>query len=92
MVLVKILGGIDLLSAIAFLMLIFGLHVPLQYLLFCAGLLLVKSLFMLAGDVLSLIDLYSSVLLLLSLLFMPFASLLWISAFLLTAKGLVSFI
>ena len=92
MVLVKILGSIDIASAIAFLMLIFGLNVFTQYLLFCAGLLFLKGLFVLMGDVLSVIDLFSSIILIISIFFVPFAVLLWIPAFLLLAKGFVSFL
>jgi len=92
MVLVKILGGIDLVAAVAFLMLIFGLGVFTQFLLFCAGLLFVKGLFILTGDMLSVIDLFSAAMLILSIFFVPFAVLLWIPAFLLLAKGFVSFL
>lgn len=90
--LVKILGAIDLISAFAFLLLIFGVHPFLQLMLFCSGLLFLKGLFVLTGDVLSVIDLLSSVLILLSL-FLTLPSLfLWVPAFLLLAKGIVSFI
>ena len=68
MVLVKILGGIDLASAFAFLLLAFGVEVFTAYLLFCSALLFTKSLFILTGDVLSIIDLLSSILLILSIL------------------------
>jgi hypothetical protein len=92
MVFIKILGGIDLLGAIAFLMLVFGLDPVLQYTLFCAGLLFMKGMFVFSGDVLSLIDLFSSFILLLSILFAVPIVLLWIAAFLLFAKGIVSFL
>lgn len=92
MFILKVLGSIDLASSIAFLMLVFGISPNLQFLLFCAGLLFIKSLFILTGDMLSLIDLISSILLLLSILFTLPAIVLWIPAFLLLAKGLVSFI
>jgi len=91
MVLVKILGMIDLASAAAFLMLIFGFDVFTSFLLFCAGLLFIKGLFIFTGDVLSTIDLFSSLALVLSI-FLALPSLfLWAGAFLLLAKGFVSF-
>jgi hypothetical protein len=91
MVLVKILGGIDIASALAFLMLIFGMNVFPQYLVFCAGLLFLKGLFVLMGDVLSGVDLISALLLFLSIPFTLPSVLLWIPAFFLLAKGVVSF-
>ena len=92
MVLVKILGGIDLAAALAFFMLIFGMNVFHQYLVFCAGLLLIKGLFILMGDILSAIDLVSALLLFLSIPFDLPVGLLWIPAFFLLAKGIVSFV
>jgi len=88
----RVLGCIDLAAAIAFLMLTFGMAVSFQYLLFSAGLLLVKSFFMLAGDVLSFIDFFSSLILVFSIFFSLPAIFLWIPAFLLLAKATVSFI
>ena len=90
--LLKVLGGIDLAAALAFLLLIFGMDVFTQFLLFCAGLLLMKGLFVLSGDVLSVIDLVSSLFLILSIFFALPAILLWVPAFLLLAKGFVSFL
>lgn len=93
MVLVKILGGIDLLAAFAFLMLTFGLAPFAPFLLFCAAFLLLKGLFIFTGEiVLSLVDLFSAILLILSIFFAIPVILLWIAAFLLIAKGVVSFI
>ncbi len=92
MVLVKILGGMDIASALAFLMLIFGMDVMQQFLVFCAGLLFLKGMFIFMGDVLSAIDLVSALLLFLSIPFDLPAILLWIPAFFLLAKGVVSFI
>ena len=89
---IKILGAIDIVSAIAFLMLVFGLSVFPQYLIFCAGLLFLKGLFIISGDVLSLIDLFSAAVLLLSVFFSAWTFLLWIGAFFLFAKGVVSFL
>ena len=89
---VKLLGAIDIVSAFTFLMLIFDFDVYTQLLLFCAGLLFLKGLFILTGDVLSGIDIFSSILLILSIFFMLPVFLLWIPAFLLLAKGFVSFV
>jgi hypothetical protein len=92
MVLVKILGGIDLAAALAFLMLIFGVNVFAPFLLFCAGLLMLKGLFVFSGDVLGYIDLFSAAALIFSIFFSLYSIMLWIPAFFLLAKGLVSFI
>jgi len=66
--LVKNLGGIDLASALAFLLLVFGIDVFTQYIFFCVGLLPIKGLFAFKGDVLSLVDLFVAAILLLSLI------------------------
>jgi len=92
MVLVKILGGIDLVSSIVFLMLTFGMEPYFQLILFCSGLLLLKGLFAFKGEPLSIIDLMSAGLLLISILFTLPSILLWIPAFLLLSKGIVSFL
>lgn len=89
---VKVLGGIDLISAFILLMMIFGFDVHIRIVLFCAGLLFFKSLFILGGDVLSAIDLFSSTILVLSIFFTLPVFLLWTPAFLLLAKGFVSFL
>ena len=89
---VKILGGIDLAASLAFLMMIFGAGVFIQFLLFCAGLLFMKGLFVFTGNALSIVDLFSALLLILAIFFPLPAILLWIPAFLLLAKGVVSFI
>ena len=91
MVLVKILGAVDIISAIVFLMLTFSMHPALQFVLFCSGLLLLKGMFILKGDILSIIDVFSSFILLISLIFTLPVILLWVPAFLLLAKGVVSF-
>jgi hypothetical protein len=90
--LVKVLGAIDLASAFAFLMLVFGINPFFQYLLFCAGLLFVKSFFIVKGDVLSWVDLGSSIILIISMFFLLPVILYWIPAFFLLAKGFVSFL
>ena len=87
---VKILGAIDLAASIAFLMLTFSFQVPVQFLVFCAGLLFLKGMFIFGGEVLSIIDLIASACLILSIWFTLPILLLWIPAFLLLAKGFVS--
>jgi len=90
--LVKILGGIDLIAAFSFLTFIFGFEPFLPLIIFSAGLLFLKSLFIFAGDILSFLDLFSSILLAISIFFLPPMFLLWATAFLLLGKGIVSFI
>lgn len=90
--LVRILGVIDFASAIAFLMLIFGIDVFLQFMMFCTGLLFLKGFFIFTGDVLSAFDLIFAIFLLISLFFTLPAILLWIAAFVLMAKAFVSFV
>lgn len=89
---VKVLGAVDVAAAVAFLMMIFGMDVFTPYLLFCAGFLLLKGLFVFTGDVLSAVDLFSALLLFISVFFALPAILLWIPAFLLLGKGIVSFV
>ena len=90
--LVKILGGIDLISAFTFLLMVFGVSPPFQLLLFCAGLLFLKGLFIFIGDVLSFVDMASALILIMAIFFMPPMVLLWVPSFLLLAKGIVSFL
>jgi len=90
--LVKILGAIDLVSSFVFLMMTFGLEPFIPLILFAAGLLFFKGLFALTGDVLSVIDLFSSIILIVGIFLTVPVFLLWIPAFLLLGKGLVSFI
>ena len=92
MILVRILGGIDLLSAFVFLMLAFSINPWLQLILFCAGLLILKGMFAFTGEPLSVIDLVSAVCLLISIFFTLPTILIWVPAFLLLAKGIVSFL
>jgi len=92
MVLVKILGLVDICAAVVLLSLIFGFDVMIQFLLFPAGLLLVKGLFVFTGDVLSVVDVFASLVLIVSIFFIPPVIFLWIFALLLLAKGMVSFI
>lgn len=90
--LVCILGFIDLLAALGFLMIIFGIPTLTPFVLFCAGLLFLKGLFIFTGEPLSAIDLIASFTLLVSLFFIPWAALVWLLALLLLAKGTVSFL
>jgi len=89
---VKILGAIDLAAALAFLMLIFGMSVPVKFLMFCASLLFVKGLFVFTGDMLSIVDLFSAFILVISIFFVPPSIFLWMPGFFLLAKGIISFI
>lgn len=90
--LVKLLGLIDGIAAFVFLMMIFGISPWTQLVLFCAGLLFLKGLFILTGEPLSAIDLAASVVLIISIFFIPWIGLVWMLALLLLAKGVVSFI
>ena len=89
---IKILGFIDFLAAMAFLMLVFGIDPFFQFILFCSGLLFIKGLFIFSGDVLSGIDLMASFLLILSIFFQLPIILFYFPAFLLLSKAVVSFI
>lgn len=88
----KVLGGIDLLAGCAFLMIMFGITPFVAYMVFCGVLLLLKSLFILGGDVLSWIDLFSGIALLLSIFFDLNILFLWLPAFLLISKSIASFV
>ena len=92
MVLVKILGALDLLTAVVLLSFVFGISPWIQLILFCAGLLFIKGLFIFTGEPLSLIDLSASATLILSVWFSPWLWLLWSLSFLLLSKGVVSFL
>jgi hypothetical protein len=89
---VKILGFVDFLGAFIFLLLIFDTQLPFQFILFPAFLLFIKGLFILFGDLLSLIDLASALILVLSIFFTLGSVFLWIPFFLLLGKGVVSFL
>ena len=89
---VKILGAIDLAAAGALLFMTFGLPVFVNYLLFCAGLLFVKGLFVLTGDFLSVVDVVVSLILLSALVITLPVAFYWVSALLLLAKGVASFL
>jgi len=90
--LVKILGALDILSAIVFLSLIFNIQPLIQIILFFAGMHLLKSFFIITdGDVLSFIDFFAFIVLLLSIFLTMPTILLWLPAFFLLAKGCASF-
>jgi len=90
--LVKVLGALDMLAALTFLFIIFGITPFTQIILFCAGLLFLKGLFILTGEPLSIIDLLASATLIVAIFTTPWSFLLWILTLLLMAKGVVSFI
>ena len=73
-------------------MIMFGVTPAIPLVLFCAGLLGVKSLFLLSGDVLSAIDLLSGIVLVVSIFFSPNIIFLWLPAFLLASKAIASFV
>lgn len=89
---VKILGGIDVISAVIFLAL--GLKMNLfYYFLFLFGVLLIlKGFFIITGNLFSLFDFFAGIILILSIFYQfPILFLLIISC-LLFAKGMASFI
>jgi hypothetical protein len=92
MVLVRILGGIDLVAAFAFLMMTFGLNVFTPFIFFCGGLLFLKGLFILRGNILSGFDMLSAFFLIGSIFINLPIFFIWIPSFFLLAKGFVSFI
>ncbi len=92
MVFIKILGFLDLLASITLFTLIFGVNLPLQISLFFGGVLFMKSLFLLTGDVLSVFDLISAILFIISIFFMPWTFILWACSLVLMTKGLASFL
>jgi len=92
MIILKVLGAVDLVAALIFLALIFSITVPFQFLLFFGGILLMKGMFVFTGDILSIQDIFYGICLLLSIFFALPSIILWICAFLLLAKGVVSFI
>jgi hypothetical protein len=92
MLILKILGGIDLIASLTFLMIIFGINPFVQIILFSSGLLLLKGMFVLTGDVLSIVDIICAIILLMSILISLPTVFLWLPAFILMAKGAVSFI
>ena len=89
--LVKILGAVDIVAALSFLMIAFGIRPPIMLILFSAGLLFLKGLFIIKGDILSAVDIFSSISLLVSIFVTPPIIIIWIPSFLLLSKGVVSF-
>jgi len=79
-------------ASVLFMMLIFGIDLPGRIILLCALLLFTKGLFVLRGDVLSVLDLFAAVIMILAIFFTMPSFLLWAPAFLLLAKGVVSFL
>ena len=89
---VKILGLVDLFASISLIMLVFGFSLPVIIMMFCAGLLFIKGLFIFTGDVLSAIDLCASLAFIISIFFTLPSIMIWLPAFLLLAKAMVSFV
>lgn len=92
MVLVKILGAIDFIASIMLLCMIFGIDLNLQLTLTIGGLLFIKSLFILKGDFLSIIDLITSIVLFIGIFVAPINFLLWILSLFLMSKAVASFL
>ncbi|MEK6846911.1 MAG: hypothetical protein AABY16_01960 [Nanoarchaeota archaeon] len=88
---VKILGLIDVCAALILLAGAFGVPVIFQIYVFFGGLLFMKSLFLITGDVLSAVDLVSSIIIFLSIFFTPWSFLIWTLSLLLMSKGAASF-
>ncbi len=91
MTIVKILGLIDLIASITLFSLIFGVNLPLQIIVFLGGILFMKSLFLLTGDILSAFDLISAIVFFVSFFTQPWTFLIWICSLVLMTKGLASF-
>ncbi len=91
MTIVKILGLVDLIASIAIFSLIFGISLPLQVILFFGGILFMKSLFLLNGDVLSIFDLLSTIVFFVSFFTQPWTFLIWVCSLVLMTKGIASF-
>lgn len=92
MVLVKVLGFVDLVAAIMLLCMVFSLELPLQLVMCVGGLLFVKSLFILTGDFLSVIDLVASLTLITGIFFTPWISLIGLLSLFLMSKSVASFL
>ena len=92
MVLVKVLGGIDIISSVVFLLLAFNVTPFLQLILFCSCLLALKGLFVFVGNVLSFFDLIFAIFLILAIFITLPGIMLWIPSLFLMAKGFVSFL
>jgi hypothetical protein len=90
--LVKILGTIDFASAILLLANVFGIEPYTSFVFFCGGLLLMKGMFVFTGDFLSWLDLFSAIILFLTLVFTLPTILIWLPALLLMSKAVASFI
>lgn len=90
--LVKILGGIDLLAASIMISTLFGIQILTPLLLFSAGTLLLKSLFILHGEILSFGDLISAIVLILMIFNIYSITVVWMLSLFLMSKGIVSFL
>ncbi len=92
MVLVKVLGFIDFVASLMLFSKLFSINFPIQFNLLIGGLLFIKSLFILKGDILSGVDLIASLTIFLSIFFNPWIFLLWILSLFLMSKSVASFI
>ena len=89
---VKVLGAIDILSAFALFALALGIHPYFQLVLFFAGVHFLKGIFIFIGDILSWIDVFGGIVLILSLVIALPPLFYWLPGFVILAKGIVSVI
>ncbi|MBS3083551.1 hypothetical protein J4423_01995 [Candidatus Pacearchaeota archaeon] len=92
MVLVKVLGFIDLVASITLLGMIFSIDVPFRLMLVLGALLFMKGLFILTGDLFSILDLGAAVVFFVGIFFTPATFILWIFSLFLMSKGVASFL
>jgi len=88
---VKVLGIVDVCAALLLLGSLFGLPPILRINLFFGGLLLMKSLFILTGNIFSAVDLVSAIVIFVGIFFTPWTFLIWACSLLLMSKGVASF-
>jgi hypothetical protein len=89
--LVKILGVVDFFVAFIFLLLLFGAKIPFPFILFIAAIMIVKGIFIIWGDFLSLIDWACALILILSIFLALPSAFLWVPLLILILKGSMSF-
>lgn len=92
MIILKTLGFIDLLSSVTLLSIIFSINIPFQIILFLGVLLFMKGLFILTGDLFSILDIGAAAIFFMGLIFNIPIIVLWIFSLFLMSKGLASFL
>lgn len=88
----KILGGIDVISALLLILMSVGIKMPVFILVVFAVIMILKSGLGLFKDIASWIDIFSALLFIISIFVPVFKILLVISAVLLFQKGILSFL